>query len=482
MQPQSFAFGLESFGSIDWDAEYDELAAVEDTITAQSEPEQLHPEGQEATNTALPIEKSTLYLPYPDNTTSADHTPPAISGFPSQTATMDAMPNEYEDLGQYDAEAPAVADSIPEVNPVPLLDPFATWEHPGWSWSESASWHEWTATSPEVSAWALSPGIQSDADCVIRASRYGDDYAHDDIPRVASVLRRAFNHTYDVSENAGVCFPPLARGFKAVPHRGTVHPREECKHRGAKGLWKRWELECVSPLVPDYIPIGETSQMRNGVYLPQPSRLSDVWTLEDDDMEEPVESSEEEWSCFDSSSVEEDEEADGATPATASVESLPERVVVSTTTIFMKPIPLRPRPSIDSEGEDTDIDDNESDDDDTSIADAIDKDENPPSEPSTLIPSSPHTAVRSCDTLRQDPSPSPKLTGPGITRNMAPDDMASPPVCPALALHDMNAGKKLAPPKTLYSSFVQQYHDMVTAGEDTAEEDDGMLPDPDMEK
>ncbi|KAL0256380.1 hypothetical protein SLS55_008774 [Diplodia seriata] len=415
MQPQSFAFGLESFGSIDWDAEYDELAAVEDTTTAQSEPEQLHPEGQEATNAALPIEKSTLYLPYPDTTTSTDHTPPTISGFPSRTATMDAMPNECEDLVQYDAEAPAVADSIPEVNPVPPSDSFATWEHPGWSWSESASWHEWTATSPEVSSWALSPGIQSDADWVIGASRHGDDYAHDDIPRVASVLRRAFDHTYDVSENA-----------------------------------------------------------------------------EDDDMEEeteaePVESSEEEWACFDSSSVEEDEEADGATPATASVESLPERVVVSTTTIFMKPIPLRPRPSIDSEGDDTDIDDNESDDDDTSIADTIDKDENPPSEPPTHIPSSPHTPVGSCNTLRQDPSPSPKLTGPGITRNMAADDMASPPAspvpaCPALALHDMNAGKKLAPPKTLYSSFVQQYHDMVTAEEDTAEEDDGMLPDLDMEK
>lgn len=574
-QPQSFASGLESFGSIDWDAEYEELVTTEHTRpepetivtedTTDPEPEQLQPEGQEATNTAPLVQEPTSDHPHTLDTTFADDVTPPIVASPNWTTTADQMSSEFEDIGLYGEE------TAPATGTAAVLPPgsFAAWEHPGWCWRESSSWCEWTATSPEVSAWALSPGISEDAEWIIGASRYGDDYAHDDIPRVASVLRRAYEYAYNVPEN--VCLPALARGFKEVPRRGSVAERERFP-RGAKGLKERRELG-------------------GPVYFPQPSRLSEVWSAEEEETEkEDVEvsseiSEEEWWGWFESSGGEEEEE--GATPDTgssSSVESIANRVVVSTP-ITIKPVPLRPQPNLNSaedhDGEDEDQistsstdfvtipitppsadtaeyedessssngitneyeglfapyeptnlisqpihitedeedmavedqlsdsgseEDNfsigdaedgipatppkltilapqptdaseseehatdscelagrESDDDDTSIADFTNEVETPttPSKPTLVIPLPPRTPVRSRDALLHDPSPSPKLTGPGLLRNVAFDDMATQisPVLlsPALALRDMNAGKKLAPVPTLYQVFVEQH-------------------------
>ncbi|KAF9635289.1 hypothetical protein BFW01_g6184 [Lasiodiplodia theobromae] len=580
-QAQSFASGLESFGSIDWDAEYEELVTTEHTRpelgtvetedTTHPEPEQLQPEGQEATNTAPLVQEPTPDHPHTLDTTFADNATPTIVASPNWTTTPEPMSSEFEDIGLYGEEATAATDTAAALAP----GSFAAWEHPGWCWRESSSWCEWTATSPEVSAWALSPGINDDAEWIIGASRYGDDYAHDDIPRVASLLRRAYEYAYNVPEN--VCFPALARGFKAVPRRGCVAEREVFP-RGAKGLKERRELG-------------------GPVYFPQPSRLSEVWSVEEEEMEKDdaevsSEISEEWWGWFESSCGEEDEDEEGATPDTgssASVESS-NRVVVSTP-ITIKPVPLRPQPNIDgaedheaaatdSDDEDDQIStsssdfvtipispppadtaededdssssdgianeyeglfalyeptnlisqpihttkdeeymavedqlsdsgseednvsvgdaedgipatpsrltllapqptdaieseehatgscelaDRDSEDDDTSIADVTNEVEIPttPSKPTLVIPLPPRTPVRSRDALLHDLSPSPKLTGPGLLRNMAFDDMApqiSPVLLsPALALRDTNAGKKLAPVPTLYQVFVEQH-------------------------
>ncbi|OJD40613.1 lpxtg-domain-containing protein cell wall anchor domain [Diplodia corticola] len=472
VEPQSFASGLESFGSIDWDAEYDELVAADDTTSAQSEPEQLQPEGPEAINTAPLVEEPTSDLPYPDNTTYADHTPFTMAESPDQTVTTDTMSSEHEHLpDQYGNETPTVSDSTPAVNFVQQPGSFAAWTHPGWCWNESPSCYEWTATSPEVSAWAMSPGIWSDANWIIGAARQGDDYAHDDIPRIASLLQRAFDYTYDVSGYAGVCFPALARGFKAVPRRGTGDlPREQYQNRGAKGL--RRDRRGPS-LEEEYVPMGETSKMQLGVYFPRPSRLSDVWTAENEDDEdekeqeemgeeeemeaeemeaeaeaELVESSEEGRACLDGRSC---EETEGATPSAASEES-----------------------SINSDNSSCSSSDSDDDHYNSSISDAIDEDEIPaiPSRPAILMPTSPHTPVRPCSDLPQDQNPSPKLTSPGSPRHLADNDVA-PQLSPALALADMNVGKKLAPPKSLYQSFVEK------SGNRSTGETEGRNQDPD---
>lgn len=610
-QPQSFASGLESFGSIDWDAEYEELVTTEHTRpkpeavatkdTTHPEPEQLQPESQEATNTAPLIQEPTSDHPHTLDTTFADDATPTIVASPNWTTTADPMSSELEDISLYGEEAAPATDMAAMLPP----GSFAAWEHPGWCWRESRSWCEWTATSPEVSAWALSPGINDDAAWIIGASRYGDDYAHDDIPRVASLLRRAYEYAYNVPEN--VCLPALARGFKEVPRRGSVAERERFP-RGAKGLKERRELG-------------------GPVYFPQPSRLSQVWSAEEEEMEEVVEEevevsseiSEEWWGWFESSGGEEEEDEEGATPDTgssASVESS-NRVVISTP-ITIKPVPLRPQPNLegtkdheaaatDSDGEDDsssiadddqistsstdfvtvpitpppadtaeDEDDStssngiahqyeglfalyeptnlisqpihttkdeedmtaedqlsdsgseednvsigdakdgipatpsrltilapqptdaiesedhttdscevaghESEDDDTSIADITNEVEIPttPSKPSLVIPLPPRTPDRSRDALLHDPSPSPKLTGPGLLRNVAFDDMApqiSPVLLsPALALRDVNAGKKLAPVPTLYQVFVEQYgkKSQKTSEQDTEDQQDAL--------
>ncbi|GME27196.1 hypothetical protein GTA08_BOTSDO09390 [Neofusicoccum parvum] len=317
-QPQGFASGLESIGSLDWDAEYEELVAADDSKR------QMDPEIQEEPQDTMPAvittvtpsmdEEAPIHSVVVDSTT-VDAAPIARS--PNWTCITDTpSSSDSEDLSEYSTPSTTEANNTSSSE-----DPFLGWEHPGWTWEESESWYTWTATSPEVCMWFNSPGIYDDAIWIVGASKLGDDYAHNDIPRVASILRRAYRETYSVPEKSGVVFPPLARGFKDFSRQDSKGPLETYR-RGCKGLKSIGDPEIA--VMVEWVPNGETEVSgterpgpRN--FFPQPSRLHQVWNAEEMVVTEipaaiPAEieelyssdSSENEWADFDDSSEEED--------------------------------------------------------------------------------------------------------------------------------------------------------------------------------
>lgn len=263
LPPLGFPSGLEGISSIDWEAEYDALVEPDVQETAEE--------------TAVP----------PSSDEDMSSTPP---GSPTSSASTDessdcsVLPDcAIEDLAAYANEA-SDAEHIEEANTTPAQE----WEHPGCTWKESASWVEWTSTSPEVCAWFLSPAILEDAQWIIEMSLEGDEFAHNDIPRIAALLRCAFHQCYVVDETAGVQFPALASGYKAFLREESQGPAETFK-RGSKGFKTSQDPEIQ--LLEPYVPLGESVLAKDRRplgkrwYFPQPSRLSYVWNANEDEDE-----------------------------------------------------------------------------------------------------------------------------------------------------------------------------------------------------
>lgn len=294
IQPQSFAAGLESFGTIDWDAEFEELVSADDASQTQSEedvieqpedevqeePEQEvqeehENEVQEALYEAPVTEEPTSPSPSIRTVTPDEDTPAAADDSPNWAV----YPDDDEDISILGAASSTLNAAISEANSQRPTTDFLNWDHPGWTFTLSPSWCDWTSTPPEVCAWAYAPRIWEDADWILSCSRHGDDYAHNDIPRIASLLRRAYGELYEVPEDAGVQFPWLAGGLKGSYRMDSQRPRE-LHRRGSKGLKKEGDPE-IELLVEDYVPMGEVSRMRTGRYFPQRSHLSEVWNAEE---------------------------------------------------------------------------------------------------------------------------------------------------------------------------------------------------------
>ncbi|KAF4303377.1 hypothetical protein GTA08_BOTSDO09440 [Botryosphaeria dothidea] len=309
-----FATGLEQFGtlgSLNWDEEFDELVSdtppsgdnadtngnpthmeedipIETESTSSSATSELYPINEQTVSSGPVIARSRpastgfaeddstrpaiVCLPCRASTTPENHSPtiihsPRLAPLASQT---------FED--QQDLYA-SLADEVPQdlaqmANAEPT---YTTASHPGWS-EETESWSFICSTSPQVSLWVASPGIFADIKWTLDAS--GKAQATDNhIPRVASCLARAIQHTYPVHNGVGVCWPIGSSGWK---NRDRSEGRRMLYPRGAMGLKELWDRDVPhDTYVPNGIKVLAPTKYGSAFY-PRPSRLSQMDVCEYD--------------------------------------------------------------------------------------------------------------------------------------------------------------------------------------------------------
>lgn len=144
-----------------------------------------------------------------------------------------------------------------------------------------------TSTSPELCYWMTSHLFNVEYIWITSQSAY--ECGDQDIHRVASSLRRAFSHLYDlpVEEYPEITFPVGATGHKAhyrMDGQSSPYPR------GAKGLKKRGDddvpLQSFLPRARQSKPLDPAVFRAVGCFFPQPSKLSQVQNVDDADEEE----------------------------------------------------------------------------------------------------------------------------------------------------------------------------------------------------
>ncbi|EKG13488.1 hypothetical protein MPH_09356 [Macrophomina phaseolina MS6] len=338
IHPQGFASGLENFGPINWDAEFDELTTKQSTQQTLSTPE--------IQEYSAPIGNLSTGIPIPIRAVSVDDdtpTNPTNEGDSSPNWTVISSDEDEDTPNPLSPPIDTATLPVPPTSEVPFChEDFFTWQHPGWTATPSPSLHPtFTSTPPEICAWAYAPAIWDDADWILGCTAHGDYYAHNDIPRVASCLRRAYRELYLVPEST--LLPWLAGGFKVYARKESQRPKAMFE-RGCKGskeeghfpgrsrmadVWNADEMEFVPDedikieeerLVAESLAAEREDEARLSVEETKVERL-----LVDENMaaEEEKGSSEDEWSSF-SSSEEGDDEAKEllADSNTTSVESL----------------------------------------------------------------------------------------------------------------------------------------------------------------
>lgn len=129
--------------------------------------------------------------------------------------------------------------------------------------------YEHTGTSMEVCEWASSPAISTDIYAIRKAAAEGDHT--DDAIRRASCLNRADQHLYHIPGRLNIRLPNGATGQMRLP---LEYPR------GAKGLkrpddrdFPGWHRDTDGHMVP-------TPRLLQGVFLPEPSHLREVETVQ----------------------------------------------------------------------------------------------------------------------------------------------------------------------------------------------------------
>lgn len=307
----SFAAGLEQFGTLgspNWDEEFDELVSdtrpsednadtngnpthmeedipIEIESTSSSANPELYPVNEQTVSSGPVIVRS---RPASTGFAEDDSTCPAIVCLPTTTPENNSPaiihsprrapvePQTFDD--QQDLYA-SLADEVPQdlarmANAEPT---YTTESHPGWS-EETESWSFICSTSPQVSLWVASPGIFADIKWTLDASGKAQA-THNHIPRVASCLARAIQHTYPVHNDVGVCWPIGSSGWKS-------HDRSEGRRmlypRGAMGLKELWDRDVPhDTYVPNGIKVLAPTKYGSNFY-PRPSRLSQMEVCEYD--------------------------------------------------------------------------------------------------------------------------------------------------------------------------------------------------------
>ncbi|KAK0664990.1 hypothetical protein DIS24_g406 [Lasiodiplodia hormozganensis] len=129
--------------------------------------------------------------------------------------------------------------------------------------------YEHTGTSMEVCEWASSPAISTDIYAIRKAAAEGDQT--DDSLRRASCLNRADQHLYHVPGSLNI---RLLNGATGQMRLSPEYPR------GAKGLkrpddsdFPSWHRDTDGFMVP-------TPRLLQGVFLPEPSHLREVETVQ----------------------------------------------------------------------------------------------------------------------------------------------------------------------------------------------------------
>ncbi|KAF4545815.1 Chromosome alignment-maintaining phosphoprotein 1, partial [Lasiodiplodia theobromae] len=265
--------GLEQFGTLDWEEEYENLVSTGSTTKDDLDAGDAMCTMDISTKTT----ESELFFLEGDFDTNPD----IVESYQL------APTNEV-----ISAEDTIMEHTIHPASPVPLpLEEEHSHNssagqifHPGWS-EETPSWDPDTATSPQVARWAVSPGIFKDIKWTINACR--DDVADNNIPRIASSLLRAVQHVYKVPLDAGIGYPCGARGEKFYKRwLGPIH----LFPRGAMGLKEPNEPDVPKDVyVPNGIKILPPSPHGQAFY-PRPSPLRYVANNDDDQPPKPSQS------------------------------------------------------------------------------------------------------------------------------------------------------------------------------------------------
>ncbi|KAL1652171.1 hypothetical protein SLS58_000297 [Diplodia intermedia] len=136
-----------------------------------------------------------------------------------------------------------------------------------------------TSTSMEVCEWASSPEISADINDTRAAAVDVDGADSDHANHRASCLNRASKHLYHVPSDLNIRLPQGATGSKRLPPH---YPR------GAKSLKRPDDSDFPSwHQAPDGYMVP-TPRLPRGVFLPEPSRLRQVETIEYAEDDKPL--------------------------------------------------------------------------------------------------------------------------------------------------------------------------------------------------
>ncbi|KAL0256383.1 hypothetical protein SLS55_008777 [Diplodia seriata] len=285
----NFAAGLEQFGTLgglNWDEEFEELASPAPVIDSQdvvSRANLCHVQNMHLAN----IEQTTqVNADYAEDGPVIVRTHPFAptdevtpTEDPEDVYTTSPASPDSETVDLWEATLQNSVDISSDQDPTHEMPDTEQHDstvirsegtHPGFT-EESPSWYEFTATSPQVCQWVMSPGIFKDLKSTMNLCK-DDHIVHRDVPRVASCLLRAIQHIYPVPN------------YLAYPHKaeGEKLPLPSFP-RGSMGFKEPYDVDVPKDTyIPNGIKIRQPGPDGRAFY-PRPSPLSNFISIENED-------------------------------------------------------------------------------------------------------------------------------------------------------------------------------------------------------
>ncbi|KKY26850.1 hypothetical protein UCDDS831_g01129 [Diplodia seriata] len=285
----NFAAGLEQFGTLgglNWDEEFEELASPAPVIDSQdvvSRANLCHVQNMHLANIEQTAQVNADYAedgPVIVRThpfAPTDEVTPTED--PEDVYTTSPASPDSETVDLWEATLQNSVDISSDQDPTHEMPDTEQHDstvirsegtHPGFT-EESPSWYEFTATSPQVCQWVMSPGIFKDLKSTMNLCK-DDHIVHRDVPRVASCLLRAIQHIYPVPN------------YLAYPHKaeGEKLPLPSFP-RGSMGFKEPYDVDVPKDTyIPNGIKIRQPGPDGRAFY-PRPSPLRNSISIENEE-------------------------------------------------------------------------------------------------------------------------------------------------------------------------------------------------------